>query len=68
MTEPSCPKIQVDNTAGATLGIHFDHFDVSGDEWIETFKLIMVFLGYGSQTIRELFNDEQEELFNTEED
>lgn len=60
MREPNCPKIQVENTTGATLSIQFDHFDVSGEDWIETFKTIMIFLGFAQKTIGGLFNTEEE--------
>ena len=63
-----CPKIKVQDTKGTSLAIQFDHLDVSGEDWIAAFKLIMAFLAFGPKTIGELFNDEQEELFNTEED
>lgn len=55
------PKIKITNTCGTTMTIEFDHFDVGGDEWVETFKLILTFLGFGQQTIDELFNVEEEE-------
>ncbi len=55
------PRIQVQDTKGTSLAIQFDHFDVSGEDWISTFKLILAFLTFGPKTIDELFNVELEE-------
>lgn len=57
---PDCPRIQVQDTKGTSFAIQFDHFDVSGDDWIDTFKVILMFLGFGQKTIDELFNVEEE--------
>ncbi len=61
MKTPDCPRIQVQDTEGTTLGIQFDHLDVGPDTWIETFKLILSFIGFDWVTIGNLFNEEEEE-------
>ena len=58
--KPDCPRIQVQDTNGTSFAIQFDHLDVGGDEWIDVFKLILMFLGFGPKTIEELFNEEEE--------
>ncbi len=58
--EPKAPRIQVQDTRGNSLAVQFDYFDVSGEEWIETFKIILKFLTFGDITIQELFNELEE--------
>ena len=58
MSEPKNPKIKVTDTRGAILCIAFDHWDIAGDEWIDTFKVILDFIGFSEYTISELFNEE----------
>ncbi len=60
MTTPDCPRIQVQDTKGTSFAIQFDHLDVSGEDWIATFKLILAFLTFGPRTIDELFNAGEE--------
>ena len=56
-----CPRIQVQDTKGTNFAIQFDHFDVSKEDWIDTFKLILSFIGFDWVTIGKLFNEEDEE-------
>lgn len=57
--KPICPIIRVTDTADTDLVIEFKHFDVTGEDWIEMFKVVMLFLGFGPATIDELFNIEE---------
>jgi len=60
MTTPECPRIQVRDTKGTSFAIQFDHFDVSVEDWIETFKLILSFISFDWVTIGKLFAEEEE--------
>jgi len=61
MKTPENPRIQVQDIEGTSFAIQFDHFDVTGEDWIRTFKLILKFLTFGDKTIKELFSEELEE-------
>jgi len=60
MKTPENPRIQVQDADGTSFAIQFDHFDVTGEDWIRTFKLILKFLTFGDKTIEELFREEEE--------
>jgi len=52
-------RIQVRDTRGTSLAVQFDHIDVGADEWVEVFKLILKFLTFNDETIREQFIEEE---------
>lgn len=59
MNEPQYPRIQVQDTKGTSFAVQFDHFDVSGDEWMKVFRLILMFLTFHPDTITELLDKEE---------
>jgi len=59
MREKEKLRIQIMDTRGTSLAVQFDHIDVGVDEWIGVFKLILKFLTFDDETIKEQFIEEE---------
>jgi hypothetical protein len=44
--------------AGKKLRLAFDHIDPGREDWRKAFEVILTFLGYHPDTIRDMFNNE----------